>query len=235
MNKLMYDIIIPSWNQSKLAIKCLESIKKYSKKYRVIFVDNCSDKDEFDKIYDVLKTMPHKLIKNTKNLGFVKATNQGIYFSSAPFIVFMNNDTEAAPNWLEKLNAPLKNNVGLSGPRTTTKNSWQGRWPEKPGIFILKDGSMLAFFCTMLRRDVIEKVGYLDECFGVGFGDDDDYCLRANNCGFKLALVQDLVIPHHHRSTFKKLYTPKNIHDMQSRAIKMFHDKKNKMLNKKEQ
>src|SRR5690606_2699970 len=131
-NTIKYDIIIPSWNMSEVAIKCLLSIKKYSKNYRVIFVDNGSTEEEFSKIYDVLKTMSHLLIKNSKNLGFVKAVNQGIKLSTSDFVIFMNNDTEAVENWLEKLAQPLIENeeVGVSGPLTTTKSSWQGKYPK---------------------------------------------------------------------------------------------------------
>jgi GT2 family glycosyltransferase len=68
-------------------------------------------------------------------------------------------------------------------------------------------------------------VGLLDEQFGVGFGDDDDYCHRAQTAGFRLALVLDLVIPHHHRSTFRTLYSEAEIRAMQQTALKKFQAK----------
>jgi hypothetical protein len=42
---------------------------------------------EFDKLYDVLKDMPHKLIRNSRNTGFVIATNQGLHLSSAKYVI----------------------------------------------------------------------------------------------------------------------------------------------------
>ena len=77
----------------------------------------------------------------------------------------------------------------------------------------------------MLRRDVIEKVGTLDDAFGVGLGDDDDYSFRVRRAGFKLALRQDLVVPHHHRSTFKALYSQQEIHAMQCKALDILRQK----------
>lgn len=224
---MQYQIIIPVWNQADLTVKCLQSIKKYSKDYQVILVDNASDDESFETINETLITMPHVLIRNTVNTGFVKATNQGLYFSTAEYVVLMNNDTEAVKDWLKKLTKPFKqfNNVGLTGPRTTTKGSWQGNWQGTNGTLILSKTSMLAFFCTMIKREVIEKVGYLDEGFGVGFGDDDNYCNRAQKF-FDLALVQDLVIPHHHRSTFKKIYSDNEIKEMQNKAMELFKQKK---------
>lgn len=221
-----FDIVIPSWNMSVFAVNCLRSIKKHSVNYRVIFVDNGSDAAEFEQVWRVLKDMPHLLIRNEQNEGFIKATNAGIKASTAPFVILMNNDTEAIAGWLNKLVQPIVRNrdVVLTGPLTTTQNSWQGKYPRGRRGYVIRTSGMLAFFCTMFRRDVFEKVGLLDEGFGVGFGDDDDYCRRVLTAGYKMALVQDLVIPHHHRTTFKKIYGGE-VKGMQERARQQYKDK----------
>jgi len=226
-NDVKFDIIIPSWNMSEYAINCLSTIKQHSKNYRIIFVDNASTNEEFDKINVVLKTMPHILIKNDENLGFVKAVNMGIKASTADYVIIMNNDTEAVENWLEKLVEPLieNNNVGASGPLTTTPNSWQGVYPKDKTGYVIREKGMLAFFCTMFKKEIFKKIGLLDESFGVGFGDDDDYCKRILDGGYRLSLVQDLIIPHHHRSTFKKIYSDNEIKNMQDNAMTTYKTK----------
>lgn len=229
----MFDIIIPHYGTgetTELAIRCLQSIRKYSEAHRVILVDNASP--EFDLLLpELTQHERYHVIRNTKNLGFVKATNQGIAISTADYVVLMNNDTEAVIGWLSRLYAPLQHGCHASGPLTTTPNSWQGRWPKKPDPFFwreLETHRMLAFFCTMFRREVFDKCGLLDEDFGVGFGDDDHYCWKMHQAGFRLALCQGLVIPHHHRSTFKTLYTEEQIHAMQVDALDLFHKKSGK-------
>lgn len=225
----MYDIIIPNWNQSGFAIKLLESIKKHSSSedYRVIFVDNGSEEEEFNKIYEVLRLIPHQLIRNKENMGFVKAVNQGLAYSTAPYVVIQNNDTEVVPQWLEKLQQALEQDpsIGMSGPRTNTPRSWQGEWTKTVGTKILSKSAMLAFFCVMFKREMLEDVGYLDEDYGVGFADDDDYCDRAKKKGWKLVLVQDLMVPHYHNATFEQIYSQDEINDMKKKAIKMFREK----------
>lgn len=221
------DIIIPAWNQAELTVRCLETIRMYSSHYRIIFIDNGSDEAEFRFMYQELINNPHLLVRNSENLGFVKAVNQGLRLAAAPYIVIMNNDTEAVGGWIEKLMHPLQVDyrTGAAGPRATADGSWQGRWEGTEGWLRLPESAMLAFFCTMFRHDVIKNVGMLDESFGVGLGDDDDYSRRIINAGYRLALVQDLVIPHHHRTTFRSLYSESEITEMQDTAMQRYKEK----------
>jgi GT2 family glycosyltransferase len=221
-----FDIIIAHYGSGALTEvcrRCLVSVRKYSHNYRLIFVDNNSP--DLWKLEPEIRQQPHLLIRNTENTGFVKAVNQGLWSASAERIVILNNDTAVVPGWLEKLDAALIGDIGIAGPRTTTPNSWQGRWPAGKGIIVLPAGAMLAFFCAMIRHEVFQKVGYLDQNFGIGLGDDDDYCYRARLKGFRLALVLDLVIPHYHRSTFRTLYTEAEIQSMQRAALRRLRAK----------
>jgi GT2 family glycosyltransferase len=237
------DIIIPHFGTTPeltaTAIRCLETIREHSQDYRVIFIDNGSPDDSY---LPTLRTLPHMLIRNTTNLGFVKATNQGLAFSTAPYVMLMNNDTEAVPGWLEKLRSAFDVDaaVGITGPLTNSPKCWQGRaFHELRQILadparvesalsttVLPHGRMLAFFCAMISRRCLDTVGMLDEDFGVGFGDDDNYCLRAERAGFRLVLVRSLVIPHVHRTTFKAVYGEERIPAMQEAALELFHQKR---------
>lgn len=217
---MKFDIIIPSTNVEgiePLVLRCLRTIREYSTDYRLIFVQNGGE------LYDGVATelWEHsctQYIKNQENIGFVKAVNQGLIESTAPYAVIMNNDTEATAGWLEGLCSQLVGSVGLAGPRSTPGSSWQGSLhsgsPRKLCV-----GRMLCFFCVMIRRDVLDRVGLLDEDFGVGFGDDDNYSARAQSAGFDLVFVPNVFIPHRSRTTFNALYTKSEIQDMQDEAL----------------
>jgi GT2 family glycosyltransferase len=187
-------------------------------------INNGSEPAEWEKIDAELKK--HKnciVIINQENMGFVKAVNRGLQYITSPYVVLMNNDTQAVPLWIEKLSAPFRiPQVMLTGPLTTTPESWQGKYTKGRKGWIVRESGMLAFFCTMFRATVFTEIGVLDESFGVGFGDDDDYCMRVTNAGYKMALVQDLIIPHYHRSTFRKIYDEATIKEMQEKAIEKF-------------
>jgi len=63
----------------------------------------------------------------------------------------------------------------------------------------------LSFFCAAFRKEVFDEVGLLDEDFGVGLGDDDEFCFRLRAYGYKLALSLDAFVYHWHRTTFHSL------------------------------
>src|SRR5207247_11398373 len=111
-----YDIVIPNYvtEQSRqVVLNCLTSIRLYSANYRLIFTDNASPC--FDSLQDELARHPHLLISNSVNEGFVKAVNQGLRASAAPYVVLLNNDTEVVLGWLERLRSSLTGSVGLRG------------------------------------------------------------------------------------------------------------------------
>lgn len=226
---LAVEIVIPVWNQAALTVQCLRSIREHTRPgtYRLVLVDNASKPEEFAKVDEELRNHPHLLIRNAENVGFVKATNRGLASCSAPFVVLMNNDTEAVAEWIEKLLEPMERpEVGAVGPLTTTPLSWQGRHKPTPGWRILNTNAMLAFFCTVLRRKAVEEVGLLDEDFGIGFGDDDDYSARLHEAGWRLALATSLVIPHHHRTSFRARFQEEEILRLQREALALFERKK---------
>ena len=64
---------------------------------------------------------------------------------------------------------------------------------------------MLAMFCVAMRREVFERVGLLDEQFGLGMFEDDDYAHRIKMGGFRLVCAADSFVHHFGEASFKKL------------------------------
>jgi O-antigen biosynthesis protein len=86
----------------------------------------------------------------------------------------------------------------------------------------------LSFFCVALRSDTIAKVGTLDEDFGVGLGDDDEYCHRLRTYGYKLMVSLGTFVYHWHRTTFKALNL--SVDSIRRKNVKTLHDKCEKNL-----
>ena len=225
---MMVDIIIPQYNNCEYTINLLKSIKDCTRDYRIILIDNGSDIAEFNSTIKELKNHDsYFVIQNPENLGFIKGVNQGIASSTAEYVILQNNDTIVEPGWVDKMLECFDDPaVGLVGPTTEIADSWQNK-DNLPASFFKRDrrqiGGMLAFFCVVIKRDVITKIGYLSEEFGLGFGDDDDYCERAKKANFKLVLRTDVTVIHYHRTTFKK-YIP-NWEDSKNENIAFFKKK----------
>jgi GT2 family glycosyltransferase len=67
------------------------------------------------------------------------------------------------------------------------------------------DTDSVAFFCAATRRDVLDSVGLLDETFGLGFFEDDDYCQRVLAAGYTIQIVDDVFVHHHLSASFDKI------------------------------
>lgn len=235
------DIVIPVYNQAAKTVRLLRSIRETYSDYRIILIDNASEPSEATVVRAELARHERvRLIENDENLGFVKGTNQGIATSTAPFVCLLNNDTVVYPGGLRRLLAHAGGEgVGAVGPVTSDCESWQSRrllHAAVPDIAISIDeinqdtlarrydgetwevGLMLAFFCVLMPRTTIETVGYLDESYKEGMGDDDDYSARIRQAGLKLLLALDVYVHHDHRTTFRSLYSESEIWDMGERG-----------------
>lgn len=206
------DVIIPTFNQSEMTVACARSLAMHTAPgvLRILWVDNGSAPAEVAATEDGFEEAGLDVValRLPENLGFVKATNVGLAVSTAPAVLLLNNDTEVPPGWLPPLQKVLaeRPKVGLVGPRSSSKAQWQGKAAPAPGYTVLRANQMLAFFCTLIRREVLVECGYLSEEYRAGLGDDDDYCARASKAGWQLALRTDVEVVHHHRTTFKAVY-----------------------------
>ena len=84
---------------------------------------------------------------------------------------------------------------------------------------------MLAFFCTLFRKDVFREIGFLDPSFEDGLGDDDDLCKRMADAGLSCALSMGTYVHHDHRSTFAALYSDNELDDMSERHLERYREK----------
>jgi len=178
-------VIIPTYNHcDDLLRPCIESIVKYTSPDTnlelVISANGCTDNTE-KYIKSLSIPFEIKVAFSKEPLGYTKATNEGIKIATGDYIVLLNNDIvllEQSPNtWLDILRDPLDQNmqVGLTGPILNY-------CPYTNRHFLI-------FFCVMIRKKLFEELGLLDEIFSPGFGEDTDFCIRAEEAGYKLVQV----------------------------------------------
>lgn len=206
-----FSIIIPIYGQEEMTRQCLEKIAAYTSDFEIIAVVNGGD---------FSMDLAGKIIRNKENLGFPKAVNQGIKAATGDIIIVLNNDVFVTPFWADHLAAHLQK-VDLVGPMTNNISGPQKLEDKKffdeqeridyakkinsKNLGKLSPTHRLVFFCVAFKKEVIERVGLLDEQFTPGNFEDDDFCLRAVEAGFKLAYAEDVFVQHLGSVTHKSL------------------------------
>lgn len=195
------DIVIPVWNHLDLTRRVIQSVQENTGvPYRIIVVDDGSTDGtaEWLAAQDDLT-----VITNETNQGFTPSVNRGWQAATAPYVVLLNNDIEVDKLWLRTLieGMNVRPRIGAIGPLSTARQQiqWEGRHLGKQGVYLGIE--YLAFFCTVLKREVIEEVGLLDEGFAPCYGEDDDYAIRMRRKGWELALHCDVLVKHDHGQT----------------------------------
>lgn len=208
-------VIILTYNNLRHTKVCLYSILAHSNypNLELVIVDNDSQDETPDFLSDFQKKHKNvKLILNKKNMGFARGCNQGIKEATGEYIIFLNNDTIVTPDWVEKITKPLRDkSIGLVGPITNFMWNHQeidisyrslGSMLKKSREVMsrnkgqTREAEDIAFFCVAARRELIEEIGGLDEQFGIGMFEDDDYCLRVKKAGKKIVVSGDVFIHH---------------------------------------
>ena len=222
-------VIVLTYNNLAFTENCLFSIEAYSdyKNLEVIVVDNAStdgSPEWLRKWQSEVSTSGHTrvLILNPENLGFSAGNNVGLHAATGEVLIILNNDTYVTPGWVRGLgNHVLRNeSLGLVGPVTNNignearidiayanmaemiHNS-SAYTRQHPGKLLLVRNA--AFFCVAMRRGVYERVGEMDESFGIGFFEDDDYCRRVEKEGLLIGCADDVFVHHHLSASFDAL------------------------------
>ena len=221
-------IVIATWDKGKNdLIMCLRSLEKliYSN-YEVIVVDN---KSEDDTIVCVKKYFSWvNLIENPENLGFCGGYNTGIKLAlkrAADYVFLLNSDMVVDPKLLNFLvkTASSDKKIGIVGAviysfrdrdRLTFRGANLNRWfsttrPAKKRVSAnIFEADYVGGSSMLVKREVAEKIGLLDERFFAYF-EDFDWCLRAKRAGYKVVYDCRAKV-WHKREGYKNLIKLKN-------------------------
>lgn len=213
----LVSIIIPAFNQLAYCRGCIESLRRCTPRpHRLILVDNGST----DGVSEYFDSVAGAVVVHTgRNLGFAGGVNAGLARAEG-HAVLLNSDTVVTPGWLERLERALLSapEIGLAGPRTNCAPGAQQisglhlASVEAIEVFAAKlaqeqagrvtDVTRLVGFCLMIREEALQRIGLFDERFEIGNFEDDDYCTRARQAGYRLVLAEDCLVFHLGGRTF---------------------------------
>ncbi len=214
----LVSIVMLSWNAPQFTKLALESIRKYTRgEYEVVIVDNGSGTETVN----WLRTLDDvRVIYNATNRGYAGGNNQAIAAARGEYVVLLNNDVVVTEGWLEGLLGAFDRipSLGVSAPRSnkiagdqlTMDCGYQSidemhtyakiRRERFLGEGYLTDRAI--GLCLCIDRRVIDEIGGIDERFGVGNFEDDDFCLRVRAAGYNIFVCDDVFIHHFGSQTF---------------------------------
>ena len=176
---MKFSIVIPSYLNSAGLKHLLESIAKYTdlSDCEIIVAANGAPPETREVLH---LDPPLTLLWFDEPQGFSKAVNAGIKESSGEFIVLLNDDCgllqQEKNHWLNLLSGPFSDpEVGITGSHKL--------WSEDA------QHEFIIFFCAMLRREMLNEIGWLDEQFTPFYGEDIDLCIRAERAGWNWVQV----------------------------------------------
>ena len=221
------DVIVPVYKGYDETLNCIYRVltESNSTGFNLIVInDNSPDQHLSSKLRELSEKGLFSLHENKDNLGFVRTINSGMRLNTDNDVVLLNSDTEVYSNWLDRLHStayskknigtvtPFSNNAEIcSYPYNTQDNSMQLElsYSELDAIASESNAGKCVEvptgigFCMYIRRECLNDVGYFDEeNFGKGYGEENDFCLRAEKRGWTHVLSADTFVRHVGGSSF---------------------------------
>ncbi|MCP3476610.1 glycosyltransferase [Bradyrhizobium sp. CCGUVB1N3] len=220
------DIVVCVHNALDDVLKCIRSlVDQADHNFRLILVDDASDKPTKLAIERFQYSwLEHTILPLAARGGYTRAVNAALRQSKADAVVLLNSDTLVPPTGIRKLRSALFSSDarGIVGPLSNAASyqsvpsvkgavgqtainplpegmtvhdldqhleaSWNGIYPLTP---------LVHGFCLCIRRAVLEAIGEFDEsAFPFGYGEENDFCFRAADAGFELAIATNTYVFH---------------------------------------
>lgn len=242
------DVIIPVYNAPEYTKLCLYALIKNTNKETLnkIYIINDNSNELTENLLQNLKNKYGdliELIKNDVNQGFIKNVNKGMQLSEAEYVLLLNTDCLIGKNTIERMINHCENDkkIGLICP--LSNNSANLSIPMYPGFsYMMMDKLMNKKFngicydactvvgnCLLITQKCIDKVGYFDEIYGMGYCDETDYQFQAMQKGFKAKVALDAYVYHKAEMSFSTTNESRNIRLERNRKI--FFDRWEKKYN----
>jgi len=219
---VLASVIVVVYNAPEDTMRCLSSLVRVDVKasFEVVIVDNGSD-HALGLTLEAFAAANENVFLKTQheNLGFARGANAGAIDAVGDVIVLLNSDTVVTDGWLDGLVMVLEDprvgavtpvtnfighgpqldlSAGAIGPNEA--NSYARTIRERTQV--LRVPLHLAFFCVAIRRSDFVLLNGLNESFGLGNFEDDDFSLRLITLGYELAIATNVFVYHRGGATF---------------------------------
>ena len=217
------DVVIPVYDGLDETVACLASVLATvdTSWARIVVINDCSPNPQITAYLRELAVEHPQLLllENETNLGFVGTANRGMANDVQRDVLMLNSDVEVAGNWLQRLREAAYQHQKVASLTPFSNNATIFSFPdfceENPLLFGLGVAELDAWFaehfsaedvipvptgvgcCMYMRRDCLDAVGYFDqETFGRGYGEENDWCQRAEAAGWRNLHLANCFVYH---------------------------------------
>jgi GT2 family glycosyltransferase/glycosyltransferase involved in cell wall biosynthesis len=229
--KLRLNIIIPVYGDVGATRLCIDSVlaHRVAPIDRVILINDASPEAGMAELLEGYSGEPNLLVlSNPENLGFIKTVNRGFGFAGSGDVLLLNSDTVVFAGAFAELSAVAAAAADI-GTVTALSNdatifSYPGHepmgdladagWDELAEVALAENAGMAVNvptahgFCMLIKNEVLRRVGYFDESFGRGYCEENDFCVRAANLGYRHVAAAGVLVQHGESLSFQREKTP---------------------------
>ncbi|MBC7593688.1 MAG: glycosyltransferase [Kineosporiaceae bacterium] len=219
-------VVVPIYDHWSSLERCLESIFAYVdlSVHRVILINDCgphADTIEALVLHAVAGRAGIEYYRNESNLGFVGACNRAVLNldGSGNDILLLNSDAELTAGALDEMTTVLYSaeHHGVVCPRSDNatiasvpffrrESAHAQGWSHDRSAEIFAEIAPLLprfyvspvsiGFCYLIKRSLIDNHGLFDPVFGVGYNEENDFCLRINALGYSSLIANHAFVRH---------------------------------------
>jgi len=222
-------VVVPVYNAPDEVRDCLRSVIRHTDlgRDRLLVIDDGSpDPAVAPMLAEFANTPGVTILTNTPNIGYTKTINRGIREAGGDDVVLLNSDTIVTPKWLEGLRATAYSRSKVATVTAMSDNAGAFSFPTfneycpKPAHMSHEDYALLitqaaagstppevptgSGFCMYIRRALLDECGLFDEeGFPRGYGEENDFCMRALKAGWVNLISPWSFVYHVRTASFK--------------------------------
>lgn len=220
------NIIIPIYRNIALTHACIESAMAWrnAETDRLVLINDASPEPNMAGMLAGFAREPNVvLLSNAQNLGFIRSVNRGFEFCSTGDVILLNSDTCLFAGGIDELwriahSAPeigtvtaMSNNATIFSyphPALATAGLADIGWAELAAVALEANrGSFIDVptahgFCMLIKRGLLDRVGKFNEIFGRGYGEENEFCQRAADLGYRHVAAAGVLVEHRESVSF---------------------------------
>jgi len=217
-------VVIPVFNAADVLEVCLDSVVRNTGGAELLIINDASTDPAISALLERYAGHPAvRILHNERNLGFTRTVNRALA-ETVGDVVLLNSDTVVPPRWLQNLRLAAYARAGVGTVTAVSDNAGAFSVPEPGrrtnlpagvdndslGRTVMQASTRIWAelptgngFCLYVRRAVIEAIGGFDaEHFPRGYGEENDFCMRALKAGFRHVVDETTFVQHHEGQSF---------------------------------